>query len=82
MILTDLPELLPLLKINRKQNLSNVSGVLEVQQLTWGNTQQIQAIQIPDVILLADCIYYGEVGDPWTFNTMMMVFLVIHGLIL
>lgn len=63
-ILSDLPELLPLLEINRAQNTSSVSGVVEVQQLTWGNTQQIQAVKTPDVILLADCIYYGESLEP------------------
>ncbi|KAG0713293.1 Protein-lysine methyltransferase METTL21D [Chionoecetes opilio] len=62
--LTDLPELLPLLEINRVQNKSNISGVLEVQQLIWGDTQQIQTIKIPDVILLADCIYYKESLEP------------------
>lgn len=68
MILSDLPELLPLLEINRAQNTSSVSSVVEVQELTWGNTQQIQAIQTPDVILLADCIYYGEVSATWTLH--------------
>ncbi|XP_063860985.1 protein N-lysine methyltransferase METTL21D-like isoform X1 [Scylla paramamosain] len=62
--LTDLPELLPLLKINCAQNTPNIHGVAEVQQLTWGNTHQIQAIEVPDVILLADCIYYGESLEP------------------
>lgn len=33
-----------------------------MQELTWGNTDQIQALETPDVILLADCIYYGEVS--------------------
>ena len=66
--LTDLPELLPLLKINCAENTSIIQGVTEVQQLTWGNTQQIQAIQVPDVILLADCIYYGEVSVIWNFG--------------
>lgn len=73
MILSDLPELLPLLEINRAQNTSSVSGVVEVQQLTWGNTQQIQAVKTPDVILLADCIYYGEVSATWTLDTLQKV---------
>lgn len=64
MTLTDLPELLPLLKINCAQNTPNTRGVAEVQQLTWGDTQHIQAIKVPDVILLADCIYYGESLEP------------------
>lgn len=68
MTLTDLPELLPLLKINCAQNTPNTRGVAEVQQLIWGDTQHIQAIKVPDVILLADCIYYGEVGTIWTFG--------------
>lgn len=63
-ILTDLPDLLPLLEINRLQNLSSATGVLAVQELTWGNTDQIQALETPDVILMADCIYYGEVSVP------------------
>ncbi|XP_050738265.1 protein N-lysine methyltransferase METTL21D-like [Eriocheir sinensis] len=62
--LTDLPDLLPLLEINRVQNLSGVTGVVEVQELTWGNSDQIQTLETPDVILLADCIYYGESLEP------------------
>lgn len=35
---------------------------MEVQELTWGNSEQIQALENPDIILLADCIYYEEVS--------------------
>lgn len=62
--LTDLPEALPLLDLNLKVNLKSCStngNKIEVAPLVWGENVN-NGLLVPDVILLADCIYYKEVS--------------------
>lgn len=61
--LTDLPEALPLLELNLKVNLNSCStngNKIQVVALAWG--ENLNNCIVPDVILLADCIYYKEVS--------------------
>lgn len=67
MLLTDLPEALPLLKLNVENNRSNWQnsrGNAEVVPLNWGENTKINFV--PDLILLADCVYYKKVNQ-WDF---------------
>lgn len=59
--MTDLESTLPMLKkniINNEKQWKN-SGSIEAQTLDWGN--KIELDFQPDIVLLADCIYYSEV---------------------
>lgn len=61
--LTDLPEALPLLELNLKVNIKSCtvnSNKVEVVPLAWG--ENVDNGVVPDVILLADCVYYKEVS--------------------
>ncbi|CAG9837341.1 unnamed protein product [Diabrotica balteata] len=63
--LTDLPEAVPLLKLNVETNKScweQVHGYADVSTLVWG--EEVELKWFPDLILLADCIYYKESIDP------------------
>lgn len=61
-MLTDLPEALPLLKLNienNKSNWQNSKGNAEAASLNWSENVEINFV--PDLILLADCVYYKKV---------------------
>ncbi|CAH2001170.1 unnamed protein product [Acanthoscelides obtectus] len=58
-LLTDLPQALPLLRQNVEENKSKLKGCVEIEALDWGSPCKINCT--PDVILLAECIYYKEV---------------------
>nr|CAI5829632.1 unnamed protein product [Callosobruchus analis] len=58
-LLTDLPQALPLLRQNVEENKTKLNGCVEVEQLNWGTPCKINFT--PDIILLAECIYYKEV---------------------
>ncbi|XP_072390429.1 protein N-lysine methyltransferase METTL21D-like [Diabrotica undecimpunctata] len=63
--LTDLPEAVPLLKLNVETNKScweQVHGYADVSTLVWG--EEVELKWFPDLILLADCIYYKESVHP------------------
>ncbi|XP_048000747.1 protein N-lysine methyltransferase METTL21D-like isoform X2 [Leguminivora glycinivorella] len=65
--LTDLPEALPLLRLNINENKSKISsmgGYAIAESLVWGDsTSQILKEEF-DIIVLADCVYYEEALDP------------------
>ncbi|XP_026292991.1 protein N-lysine methyltransferase METTL21D-like [Frankliniella occidentalis] len=58
---TDLPSVLPLLQLNIKEN-KNVwasgGGQVRATELSWG--KMINELESPDLLLLADCVYYSE----------------------
>jgi hypothetical protein len=60
--MTDLPDVMPLLRKNVDANQavwSACGGKVYTQALQWGS--DIQNWKTPDVLLLADCVYYMEV---------------------
>lgn len=61
-LLTDLPALLPLLELNLTENGDKLQGNTEARVLKWG--QDVSAFVKPDVILVADCIYYQQSLEP------------------
>nr|XP_045605827.1 protein N-lysine methyltransferase METTL21D-like isoform X4 [Procambarus clarkii] len=58
--ITDLPQFLPLMRKNIHQNQDILECVVDARELTWGNLEQGAALTAPDVLVLADCIYYEE----------------------
>lgn len=68
-ILTDLPEALPLLQLNIDENrktLSNFGSNVVASPLIWGDQNDLKVI--PDKIVLADCVYYQEVYTKFFFS--------------
>ena len=59
---TDLPEFVPLMEYNIRDNTASVMGTIRAASLTWGSAAGREVPATPDMILLADCIYYEEVG--------------------
>ncbi|XP_056632378.1 protein N-lysine methyltransferase METTL21D-like [Diorhabda sublineata] len=58
--LSDLPEALPLLNLNVKENKTcweGNQGLIRIIPLDWGTEVELKS---PDIILLADCVYYEE----------------------
>ncbi|XP_045605826.1 protein N-lysine methyltransferase METTL21D isoform X3 [Procambarus clarkii] len=62
--ITDLPQFLPLMRKNIHQNQDILECVVDARELTWGNLEQGAALTAPDVLVLADCIYYEESLEP------------------
>ncbi|XP_049870831.1 protein N-lysine methyltransferase METTL21D-like [Pectinophora gossypiella] len=65
--LTDLPEALPLLRLNINENKSKISsmgGYAIAESLVWGDTSSEILKEEFNMILLADCVYYEEAIDP------------------
>lgn len=64
MTLTDLPEALPLLRLNINENktkIGSMGGYATAESLVWGdNTSEILKEEF-DMIVMADCVYYEEV---------------------
>ncbi|XP_025837679.1 protein-lysine methyltransferase METTL21D-like isoform X2 [Agrilus planipennis] len=64
-LLTDLAEVIPLLQLNIKENekvIAHHGGSVKASILRWGNKDPSINF-IPDVVLLADCIYYKQSID-------------------
>ncbi|CAH0391417.1 unnamed protein product [Bemisia tabaci] len=62
-IVTDLPEILPLLEKNISANFQQIEGTggkISAQTLRWGDAENIKLLPKPDIILMADVIYYEE----------------------
>lgn len=62
--MTDLPEILPLLEKNISANFQQIEGTggkISAQTLRWGDAENIKLLPKPDIILMADVIYYEEV---------------------
>ncbi|XP_050667122.1 protein N-lysine methyltransferase METTL21D-like [Leptidea sinapis] len=65
--LTDLPEALPLLRLNIAENKSKIvsmGGYAIAESLVWGDNNSEIKKQEFDMILLADCVYYEDAIDP------------------
>ncbi|KAK7021978.1 hypothetical protein SK128_006312 [Halocaridina rubra] len=62
--ITDLQKFLPLMAMNIKKNKEVIDVEVEAKVLEWGNRDHIGAIQKPNVILVADCIYYEQSLEP------------------
>lgn len=63
-VLTDLPEMVPLMKRNAAKNSAALKGKVAAQAFEWGT--DIQSLTKDkcgcfDIVLAADCIYYKEV---------------------
>lgn len=59
-VLTDLKSCLELMRQNINNNITVLKGKADAQVLEWGrNTSEFQPL--PDIILMADLIYYEEV---------------------
>lgn len=59
---TDLPSVLPLLERNiavNKAVWSKTNGHVKVKKLCWGESNE--TLDPPNLLLLADCVYYTEV---------------------
>ena len=59
--LTDLPDFVPLLQLNIDNNKDLLKGKAVCQALKWGDKIEDKTLCEPDLILLADCVYYEEV---------------------
>ncbi|CAG9853821.1 unnamed protein product [Phyllotreta striolata] len=63
-LVTDLDRALPLLILNTEVNKAQWKdyGAIEVKSLNWG--EDLEMKDLPNLILLADCIYYNESINP------------------
>ena len=64
MVLTDLTEMVPLIRRNVAKNKETLQGTADVQAFEWGSDIKSLATeqdQMFDMVLAADCIYYKEV---------------------
>ncbi|GFO28945.1 protein-lysine methyltransferase mettl21d-like [Plakobranchus ocellatus] len=65
-VVSDLPELVPLIKQNIDTNREKLSGSCQAAALTWGDEDQMKSLKDasfpegPDYIMVADCVYYQE----------------------
>ncbi|XP_064480232.1 protein N-lysine methyltransferase METTL21D-like [Ornithodoros turicata] len=62
-LLTDLPELLPLIKMNVNENERILKGEVDVRSLQWGSCAE-NCKDKPDVLLMSECVYYEESIEP------------------
>ncbi|XP_075976476.1 protein N-lysine methyltransferase METTL21D-like [Anticarsia gemmatalis] len=63
--LTDLPESLPLLRLNINENkakIGSMGGYAIAESLIWGDNSSLLDEEF-DMVVLADCIYYEEAVD-------------------
>lgn len=61
--LTDIPETLPLLRLNineNKEKIGSMGGYAIAESLVWGDSSSLLNEEF-DIVLLADCVYYEEV---------------------
>ncbi|XP_072175452.1 protein N-lysine methyltransferase METTL21D-like [Diadema setosum] len=62
-ILTDLPDFLPLMEMNIQTNESALMGSAKARVLKWGD-DVADFLPSPDLILMSDCVYYPESVGP------------------
>ena len=60
--MTDLPQFVPLMDHNINDNAASIKGTIQAATLTWGTAVSENIPSVPHMVLLADCIYYEEVG--------------------
>merc|ERR1711973_517173 len=63
---TDLEELVPLIQKNIDENSgSGMKGSMRAVALKWGESgKQLMLDKMPDIVLIADCVYYDESLHP------------------
>ncbi|XP_076437996.1 protein N-lysine methyltransferase METTL21D-like [Babylonia areolata] len=61
---TDLPQFVPLMELNIRDNAASLAGTAQAVALTWGTELDGTVPAAPDLVLLADCIYYEESLEP------------------
>lgn len=61
-IVTDLPDFVPLMQLNIDSNSKVLKGKISCQALTWGSDVKDGKFPKLDLILVADCVYYEEVN--------------------
>ncbi|XP_076031470.1 protein N-lysine methyltransferase METTL21D-like [Oratosquilla oratoria] len=61
---TDLPEFIPLMKKNIEKNKEHLKWTMEAEELVWGREEHLQKFRQPDILLVADCIYYDQSLEP------------------
>lgn len=61
-VMTDLPEFLPLITKNISANKDLLKGKAEARTLKWGCG--VQDFQTPDVLLMSECVYYEKSVEP------------------
>ncbi|XP_054708914.1 protein N-lysine methyltransferase METTL21D-like [Uloborus diversus] len=57
-LLTDLPEFIPLIQKNIESNQDILKGSASASVLVWG--EDVDKYPTPDIILVSDCIYYDK----------------------
>lgn len=60
-IVTDLEELVPLMRDNIERNKQLIEGRAEGVTLKWGDPSELK---IPEVVLMSDLVYYPEALEP------------------
>ena len=61
--MTDLPRFVPFLKEGISLN-PWLAGSIEAKAVTWGNVDDLESIETPDLVVVSDCIYYQASVDP------------------
>ena len=62
---TDLEELVPLIRKNIDENTCSMKGSIKGVALKWGAKGDVLGLhRTPDIILIADCVYYEESLHP------------------
>ncbi|KAL4228107.1 hypothetical protein ACF0H5_013542 [Mactra antiquata] len=61
--ITDLEEFVPLMQLNIDTNMELFNNKVDARSLKWGTDLESTYSNI-DVVLVADCIYYGESLEP------------------
>ncbi|XP_075546365.1 protein N-lysine methyltransferase METTL21D-like [Dermacentor variabilis] len=62
-LLTDLPQFVPLLEKNLEENRDCLRGKASVRTLEWGAPPAPDMIA-PDVMLISECVYYEKAVEP------------------
>ncbi|XP_037569934.1 protein N-lysine methyltransferase METTL21D-like [Dermacentor silvarum] len=62
-LLTDLPQFVPLLEKNLEENRDRLRGKASVGTLEWGAPPAPDMIA-PDVMLISECVYYEKAVEP------------------
>ncbi|KPJ21344.1 Methyltransferase-like protein 21D [Papilio machaon] len=79
--LTDLPEALPLLRLNiseNKQKIGSMGGYAIAEVLEWGDNNSDIHKQEFDMVVLADCVYYEDV----IYVNILNFYMLLKGLLL
>lgn len=70
-VVTDLPQFMPLLDKNIDENRDRLKGEARVRTLEWGTPLDAD-FAFPDVVLISECVYYDKAVEP-LLKTMVAV---------